>query len=86
MSERRLNRTSQSRMPNGKAAPRDASWWRKPNVDSSKAVHAAYVDGDIWYAACGVGPLDETLALDVKAVRADLRCRRNGCVSILFES
>lgn len=59
------------------AAPRDASWYDRPDVRSPKAVH---VDNGDEFAACNTGMLlGGPVWLDAAEVPDHVRCRRKAC-------
>jgi hypothetical protein len=59
------------------AAPRDASWFAKPNVSSFKVVHANNGDD---FAVCMPVPLcDSPRWEDSREVPPNVRCRRRSC-------
>jgi len=64
------------------AATRDASWYERPNVRSSKHVHVAgrmAPRGEGFMSRCGRSVLDENSAWRPADVPTGLRCRSNGC-------
>ncbi|MEW9530578.1 hypothetical protein [Microbispora sp. NPDC049125] len=58
------------------AAPRDASWYDRPNVWSPKKVH---VWGEDMMSACGRSILTDTLLMRLEEVPEHRRCRASGC-------
>lgn len=65
-----------------RAAPRDASWYRNPNVSGFKAVHVD--DGDEFAKCDSHMMLGSTIWEDAADVPEGIRCRRAAC-RIAFE-
>lgn len=62
-----------------KAAPRDASWYDRPDTHSFKVVH---VDNGDEFALCNTGvPLGVPTWLDAAEVPRRMRCRRRACAA-----
>ncbi|MFG2328288.1 hypothetical protein ACGFMM_01545 [Streptomyces sp. NPDC048604] len=62
------------------AAGRDASWYDRPNVHSSKVVHMAgqrIREGTA--SQCGRSVLDDDMKWIPEQVPQPIRCRSNGC-------
>lgn len=59
------------------AAPRDASWYRRPNTTSVKKMH---VSNGYGAALCNATmPLDESLSLELSEVPHSRRCMQARC-------
>lgn len=61
------------------AAPRDASWYRRPDTRSPKRWHVLKANGQ---PACGlVAVMCDESAIPAEDVLEELRCKRTGCNS-----
>lgn len=62
-----------------RAATRDASWYRRPNVRAAKAMHVVGDDGKA--SACGrlLYATEGPETVDAAEVPQALRCQRPGC-------